>query len=430
MRSITMMKLPSITPFWPQTCYCAFVLSFLPATQAQAQSANWPQWGGPQRNFMVDAKGLAETWPAGGPKRLWRRALGEGHSSIIVDADRLYTMYSKGAQEFVIALDRATGKTIWEKSYAAPTTGLNLQVESFLHVRGPHSTPLVAGNLLITVGVIGKLQAFEKQTGAVVWSHDLWREYGGTRTERGYTCSPLVYKNTVIVIVGGAGQSLMAFDLKTGAVVWKKQSFHLSFSTPMLINVDGQDQLVMVFADDVVGLDPNNGELLWRHPQRCKRFNITPPVWGADYILFISSAYECGSRALQLRQSGGKTTVKELWANQRIRVHHGTIIRLGDLVIGSSGVSGPAPLTAVNVKTGEVAWQDRAFPKANFVYADDKLILLDEDGQLALIRLSPQGMKVLAKAPALERLAWTPPTLVGANLYLRDRKVIVALDLK
>jgi outer membrane protein assembly factor BamB len=404
-------------------CLCWLALSIT----ATAQS--WPQWGGPQRNFMVDAKGLAETWPAGGPKKLWSRELGEGHSSIIADGDRLYTMYSKGAREFVVALDRATGKTIWEKGYAAPTTGLNLQVESF-HVRGPHSTPVVAGNLLITVGIIGKLQAFEKQTGAVVWSHDLWREFGGTRRERGYTCSPLAYKNMVIVVVGGARQSLMAFDLKTGSVVWKKQSFRLSFSTPTLINVDGQDQVVMAFADDVVGLDPNNGELLWRHPHRCGGFNITPPVWGADNILVISSAYECGSRALQLRQAGGKTTVKELWASNRMRVHHGTIIRLGDLVLGSSGTSGPAPISAVDVKTGKVIWQDRSFPKANLVFADGKLILLDEDGQLALVRLSPQGMTVTAKAAVLESIAWTPPTLVGANLYLRDRRTIMALDLR
>ena len=427
-----MTRSPSITPSSARICCCAFVLFFSLARLTQAQSASWPQWGGPQRNFVVDAKGLAESWPATGPRRLWSRELGEGHSSIIVDGDRLYTMYSKGEQEFVVAIDRATGRTIWEKGYAAPTTGLNLRVES-LSVKGPHSTPLVAGDLLITVGVIGKLQAFEKQTGNLVWSHDLWREYAGTRTERGYTCSPLVYKNTVIAIVGGAGQSLMAFDLKTGAVVWKKQSFRLSFSTPTLINVDGQDQVAMAFADDVVGIDPNTGELLWRHPHPCGGFHITPPVWGGaggDNILFISSAYDCGSCALQLQQSSGKTTVKQLWASSRMRVHHGTIIRLGDLVFGSSGTFGPAPLTAMNVKTGQVVWQDRAFPKSNFVYADGKLILLDEDGQLALIRLSPQGMRVVSKATVLEHIAWTPPTLAGTNLYLRDCKMLVALDLR
>jgi len=222
----------------------------------------------------------------------------------------------------------------------------------------------------------------------------------------------------------------MAFDLKTGAMVWKKQSFRLGFSSPIVITVDGQDQVVIASADHVSGLDPATGALLWQHPHPCGGFNITPPLWGADNVLFISSAYECGSRALRLRQSGGKTTVTELWASTRLRVHHGTIVRLGDLVFGSSGTGGATPMTALNIKTGELAWQDRTFPKSTFVYADGKLVLLDEDGQLALVRVTPRGMTVIAKTSVLQRLSWTPPTLVGTNLYLRDQRTIVALDLK
>jgi outer membrane protein assembly factor BamB len=394
-----------------------------------ATAQGWPQWGGPQRNFMVEATGLADTWPAGGPTRLWSRALGDGHSSIVVDGDRLYTMYSRGDQEFVISLDRVTGRTIWDRANASPTTGLNLQVED-LNVRGPHSTPLVAGDLLLTIGLLSKLQAFDKRTGVVAWSHDLWREYGATRQERGYVCSPVAWRNLVILTVGGAGQAIMAFDLKTGAMVWKKQSFRLGFSSPIVITVDGQDQVVIASADHVSGLDPATGALLWQHPHPCGGFNIAPPLWGADNVLFISSAYECGSRALRLRQSGGKTTVTELWASTRLRVHHGTIIRLGDLVFGSSGTGGATPMTALNIKTGELAWQDRTFPKSTFVYADGKLVLLDEDGQLALVRVTPHGMTVIAKTSVLQRLSWTPPTLVGTNLYLRDQRTIVALDLK
>lgn len=105
--------MPSISA----VCLWGLVLSSAVAAQG------WPQWGGPHRNFTVDANGLAEAWPAGGPKQLWSRALGEGHSSIVVDADRLFTMYSKGEQEFVVALDRTTGRTIWEKANAAPTAG-------------------------------------------------------------------------------------------------------------------------------------------------------------------------------------------------------------------------------------------------------------------------------------------------------------------
>jgi outer membrane protein assembly factor BamB len=391
-----------------------------------AQSATWPQWGGPNRNFIVEAKGLAESWPDGGPKRLWSRALGEGHSSIIVDQAQLYSMYSKGSQEFVIALDSATGKTIWEKGYEAPTTGLNLE-----HGNGPHSTPLVAGDLLFTVGVTGKMNAFEKQTGKIAWSHDLWKEYGGLKMGRGYSCSPIAYKNTVIVTVGGKGQALMAFDQKTGAVAWKKQDFDLSPSTPIIINVDGQEQLVIVLADQIVGLNPANGDLLWQHTHQCNwGLNITPPLWGEGNILFVSSAYTGGSRALQLNQEGGKTTVKELWANRRMRIHHGTMLRLGDAVFGSSGDFGPAPMTAIDIKTGNIIWQDRSFPKTNFVYAGGKVILLDEDGNLALVTLSQQGMKVISKVPVLENRAWTPPTLAGTKLYLRDRKNMVALDLR
>ncbi len=406
---------------------CALLLCCLLLTSAHAQTANWTQWGGPQRNFVVDAKGLAESWPATGPQRLWSRELGEGHSSVVVEGERLYTMYSKGEQEFVVALEAATGKTVWEKGNAAPHAGLDLQFG-----KGPHSTPLLVGDWLFTVGLVGKLQAFDKQTGNVVWTHDLWTEYGGYRNDRGYSCSPLAWKNTVIVTVGGAaGQALMAFEQKTGKLVWKKQSFALSPSSLILINVDGQEQLVIGLGDQIVGLHPDSGELLWNHPHKCDYgLNITPPVWGADNILLISSAYSGGSRAVELHQANGKTTVKELWANRRMRVHHSTMLRLGDLVFGSSGDFGPAPMTAVNVKTGEIVWQDRAFPKANFVYANGKAVLLDEDGQLALVNFSPQGMKVLAKAAVLNHLAWTPPTLVGTTLYLRDRKTLVAFDLK
>ncbi len=392
---------------------------------ALAQSPGWPQFGGPQRNFMVDAKGLAAAWPADGPKRLWSRELGEGHSSIVADGDRLYTMYSKGGQEFVIALDASNGKTIWEKSNAAPTAGLAME-----NGNGPHATPALAGDLLFTVGVIGKLQAFDKQTARVVWSHDLWRDYGGKLMDRGYSCSPLAWKNTVIVTVGGAGQALMAFDQKTGAVVWKKQEFVISPSSPVIINVDGEDQLVIALADHIVGMNPNTGDLLWSHPHNGDwGLNISLPVCVAGNILVVSSAYSGGSRALQLNQQDGKTTVKELWASRRMRVHHGTMIRVGDLVFGSSGDFGPAPLTAVDARTGNIVWQDRTFPKANFVYADGKVILLDEDGVLALVTLSPQGMRVISKTNLLTHLAWTPPTLAGTKLYVRDRKMIMALDL-
>ena len=392
--------------------------------EVRSQS-EWLQWGGPRRDFTTTSKGLAANWPETGPRKLWSRPLGGGHSAILASGNTLYTMYSEGEQEIVIALAADTGKTIWEHKYDAPHAGLNLE-----HGVGPHSTPVLVGNTLYAIGATGKLFALDKKTGKVTWSHDLWKDFGGRKMDRGYSCSPLAYKNTIILTLGGQGQTLIAFNQKDGTVAWKNQSLDMSPSSPIIANVDGQDQLIMFLGKVVAGLDPNNGNLLWSHPHVTEwGLNISLPVWGPDNLLFISSAYSGGSRVLKLTQKDGKTTAEELWFHRRMRLHHGTAIRIGDYVYGSSGDFGPAFFAAVNVKTGEIAYQDRSFPKSNFVLADGKLIILDEDGNLALATATPTELKVISKVSVLKNLAWTAPTLVGTKLYLRDRRTITALDL-
>lgn len=398
---------------------CGFVVDL------RSQS-DWSQWGGPSRNFTTNSKGLAAAWPSTGPKRLWSRPLGAGHSAILVSGNTLYTMYNQGEQEVVIALAADTGKTIWEYKYDAPSpAGMDYEFGV-----GPHSTPLLVGGLLYTVGATGKLFALDKKTGKVAWAHDLWTEYGGTKRGRGYSCSPIAYKNTVILTLGGPGQALIAFNQKDGTVAWKNQTLDMSPSSPIIVNVDGQDQLIAFLGKVVAGIDPNNGNLLWSHPHVTEwGLNISTPIWGNDNLLFISSAYSGGSRVLKLTQKDGKTTVEELWFHRRMRLHHSTAIRIGDYIYGSSGDFGPSFLAAVNVKTGEIAYQDRSFPKSNLLLAERKLIILDEDGNLALATATPTELKVISKVSVMKNLAWTVPTLVGTKLYLRDRHTIMALDL-
>jgi hypothetical protein len=205
----------------------------------------------------------------------------------------------------------------------------------------------------------------------------------------------------------------------------------MSPASPILIDVDGQRLLVVFGGDIVTGMDPANGRTLWTHPHKTDwGLNISTPVWSAlDRLLLVSSAYGTGSRALELRQSGGKTTVTEKWFTNRMRVHIGTIIRLGDYAYASSGDFGPAFITAIDMKSGKIAWQDRSFARAQLLYADHKLIVLDEDGALGLGTISPEGLKVLARAQVLSNLAWTPPTLAGTTLYVRDRKTMAAFEL-
>jgi outer membrane protein assembly factor BamB len=398
------------------------------SASAAAQANDWPQWGGPQRNFVSGAKGLAAAWPEGGPRRLWSRELGEGYSAIAAEGERLFTMYRRGNQDVVVALDAATGKTVWEYAYDAPFSA----EYSMENGPGPHATPTVAGERVFTAGPTGKLHALDKKTGKLLWGHDLMTEYKGTVRVNGYACSPVVYRDTVIMQVGGAGNSLMAFRQKDGAVAWKRHDFRNSPSSPLVINVDGQDQLVAFMYDEVVGVEPATGELLWSHPHKTEfGLNVSTPVWGEGNLLFISSSYGGGSRGLKLtRGKDGKTTVEEVWAHSLMRVHYGNAVRLGDFVYASSGDFGTAPFTALNVRTGKIAWRDRTLARASLLSAEGRLILLDEDGHLILATPTPEGLKVHSKAELLKSNAWTVPTLAGTRLYVRDRKTVMALDLK
>jgi outer membrane protein assembly factor BamB len=181
----------------------------------------------------------------------------------------------------------------------------------------------------------------------------------------------------------------------------------------------------------VHAFDPGTGKPYWQYlfPTRAG-VNISTPVWSqADHLLFLSAAYDGGTRVLQLAQTGGRSEAKELWFSNKMRVHFGNVLRIGDYFYGSSGDFGPSFLTAIHARTGQIAWQDRSFAKVNFLLADGKVILLDEDGNLGLATLSAEGLKVLARAAVVKATSWTVPTLLGTTLYVRDRVNIMAFDL-
>jgi outer membrane protein assembly factor BamB len=416
------------------TLFSLICSSTLTALSPAAPDTSWLQWGGPRRNFMIETSGLASSWPAAGPKKVWERALGEGHSSVAVEAGRLYTMYRplgwmsmvrRSQQEIITAIDAATGKTIWEYPYDAPTAGLNLSEGA-----GPHATPLIVGNRLFTMSSRIEIFALDKQTGTLLWSHDLAKELGAPLDDRGYSSSPIAYRDTVIVPAGGPGASVVAFNQQTGAIVWKAGNFTVAPASPILIAVAGQDQLVVSGASVIAGVNPTNGAVLWTHSNRTDYgLNISTPVWDGSSELLISAAYNNVARLLRLSQTGGTTAVSEVWSQNRMRVHIGTIIRLGDFAVGSSGDFGPCPTVGIDLKTGTVLWQNREFARSTFLYADGKLIIMDEDGNLGLATVSRQGLHVLARASLLTNRAWTTPTLVGSRLYVRDRKQMMALEL-
>lgn len=408
-----------------------FILVFAITATVTGQlygEGGWTQWGGPRMDFVAGSTGLASSWEAGGPPRIWQRELGEGYSAILVDNGRLYTMYRHGDNESVVALDAKSGTTAWTYEYAAaPREG---HVDQF--GRGPRSTPLISGDRIYTIGVSGIMNALSIADGKMLWSHDLWgKELGGNFLNHGYSSSPIAFGETIITLVGGENASVVAFDRTDGSIVWKAQSFENSYSTPQILEVGGRQQLITFMASHVIGINPTSGELHWSYPHENQwKQNVNMPSLLDGEYLFLSSP-QVGARGLRLTSTEGssQTTVEELWSTRKIQFYHVTTVRDGEWVYGSTGVRAPAFMSAINIKTGEIGWRKRGFGKANVIAADGKILILDEDGKLSIATATPEDLIVLSEVELLDRVAWTVPTIVGKTMYVRDQKSIMALDL-
>lgn len=405
-------------------CILTFVLT---ASLAAQTPASWTQWGGPNRNFIVPDAGLASTWPATGPKRLWSRDLGDGYAGISEHNGRLFTMFRiDSGHEAITALDESNGKTVWVYKFDASPGGKDLS-----YGPGPHVEPLVVDGRVFAIGITGKMFCLDEKSGKEIWSHDLVADFQAEKMGRGYGNNPLPYKDTLLLSIGGEGHSIIALSQKDGHLVWKTaDKLGNAYSSPILIRVNGQEQAVFFMSDEMAGVSPTTGVLLWKHKHTTEwGLNISMPVWVGGHLLFMSSAYNSGSRVIDLSRETN-TKVTEKWFSNKMRIHITDAIFHKGQVIGSSGDFGPSFLTSVDIETGKEAWRDRSFSRANMVLAGDKLILLDEDGKLALAKPDDKGLNVIAKTEVLHNNAWTPPTLVGTKLYLRDRKQIMALELK
>ena len=386
----------------------------------------WPQWGGPDRSFVVAARELADTWPTEGPRRLWQRPLGDGYSAIVTDGRTLYTLFRDGTADVAIALDAATGTTVWEARYEAPF------VETCSERLGPvpRAAPLITGNRLIATSAGGMMTGFDRQTGRKLWSVTLVAPDSDSVRSCGYSSSPLSFGDMVITTAGGRGRAVIAVDAATGKTVWQSQDFQNGYSSPLLVDLDGQPEVVVFTYGEVSGLNPKTGALEWTVAHASDQgVNVATPVWGSDHLLFVSSAYNGGSRVLRLTRRQGSVNVEEVWANRRVRVHFGNAVRLGNRIYASNGDFGAAPFAAIDIATGDMAWRDRSVSRATIIGVGNKLLILDEDGTLALATPGDAGLVIHAKASILGARAWTAPTLSGTTLYLRDLKQIVALEL-
>jgi len=395
-------------------------------------AGDWLQWGGPNGDFTVGSEGLADRWPDEGPPLLWKRPLGDGFSSILFEKDRLYTMYRDAEQEVIVCLDAGSGETLWQHRY-----GRTLWSEQSEYRRsfskGPNATPLIVGNRLFAVDIAGNLRCLNKKTGKLLWKIDLPQEYGRrTREEEyGYSASPLPYDDFIIVQVGGTDHAVVALKPKDGAVVWKSTAGTVSYAQATLTRLVNRDQFIYFSTVGVESLDPKTGKRLWSFQIPYNNGNhLTPVVRVDDTRIYVSSQSSTGGgRLLKLSDDDGRLVVSQQWFDWTLRGSCWTLIRVGDHIYGSSGDQVVSFMTAFNWRNGAIAWRKRGFHMAQAIYADDKLIFLDQEGRLGLARVSPERFELLGSHQLTDSVSRTLPTLVDGRLYVRDRKQILAVDL-
>ncbi|MFQ5492467.1 MAG: PQQ-binding-like beta-propeller repeat protein, partial [Phycisphaerae bacterium] len=364
----------------------------------------WPQWGGPHRDFTVHSAALADAWPEQGPKQLWSRGLGDGFSTIVSDGRALFTMYrGQDDQEVIVALDPDTGKAIWDYRYPAPFKEIDKNTKHITkYGTGPNATPLIVGRRLFAVGFTGKMHCLDTSTGRVVWSKDLLDRMGGTFQDYGYAASPVAYGSNVIVLLGGQGQGIVAFDQDSGDIAWQSTDYDASYSSPIIVNVDGQDLLVAYMSRFLVGVSPETGREHWslKHENQWGT-SIATPLAGPDNLLyFVNGGDNAGGRVIRLSRQGRDIHAEDVWTNKKIRGGLNNPIRVGPFAYGPGGGRTGILLT-FNFRSGEIVARQRGYPRSKALYADGKLIILDGDGYLTLAKPGPQGVETLARTQLL-----------------------------
>lgn len=414
--------LPGGLPKRPGVGYALNMSRYLALVLAStAFAADWPQWRGPNRDGISAETGLLESWPAGGPRLVWKaQGLGEGYASFAVVGGRLYTQGQQGEEQFVLALEVRTGKPVWKTS-----TGRAYREQ---RGNGPRGTPTVDGNRLYAVAADGTLVCLETGSGKRVWGMNMVERFGGGVPHWGFAESPLVDGERLIVTPGGPGASVVALAKATGEVIWKSQSDPAGYSSPMAFDFGGARRVVVMTAKGVLGLDMKNGELQWRYDKVANRVaNIATPIIHAGQV-FVSTDYGTGCALLKLGSSGRGMSAAEVYFNQDMRNHYTTAVLAGEYLYGFSS----SILTAMKIATGEVAWRDRSVGKGNCILAEGHLYCLGENGKVGLIQAAPAAYREKSRF-AIDPGSYptrTPPVVANGRLYLREQDNLYCYDIQ
>lgn len=391
----------------------------LPSNAAAETSVNWPGFRGPGRDSIVTGTRIKTDWAATPPVELWRRQIGPGWSSFAVRGDLIYTQEQRGEEEFVTCYDAKTGNPVWAHRDAARFWESNGGA-------GPRATPTLHDGHVYTFGATGIVNALDAGNGAVIWTRNAEKDAGVKRPGWGFSSSPLVFGDTVIVAASG---KLVAYDLATGAPRWFGPDQGDSYSSPHLLTIGGDTQIVLMSAKGATGVAPADGKLLWKHEWPSDT-RIMQPAVTADGNLLISSGDAMGGvgmRRIAIAQGPDGWKAEERWTSNGLKPSFNDfVIHNGHLYGFDGGI-----LACIDIQDGKRKWKGGRYGQGQLVLLHDQdlLLVISEEGELALVKATPDQFTEVAHAPALEGKTWNHPVLTGDRLLVRNGTHMAAFKL-
>ena len=392
----------------------------------ESEKLGWPQWRGPNRDGISHEKGISTNWRENGPETLWRIPVGDGYSSISATNGKLFTMWDEGGSQFLFCLDALSGKELWRYRMGADYKDR--------YGNGPRSTPVVEKTIVYAISAQGLLHAVNVTDGQGIWTHDLGAEYGSQLPAYGYSSSPLIDGEKLFVEVGGKEDfAFVALNRHTGDLIWHSQTDMPAYASPIAITINEIRQIVFLSAAGLSAVSPDDGSLYWHYDwePRCPSTgiptNTATPIFMKPNRIFISSGFGTitGAVVIRLLQADKQFAAEKVWESSEMKN-----------LINSSGcfenhIYGfdMGFFKCFDASTGEEKWKAGGFQKGSLIAADGHLIVLGENGKLALVEATPEEYREVASVKILRGKCWTIPTLANGKLYLRNQKEMVCLNI-
>ena len=414
-------------------------LAVTPAAVPQSStSAHWPQWRGPNRNGISTETGLLQSWPEGGPRRLFAATgMGGGFSSLAVTGGRIYTMGDRRDGQYVLAFNESDGAPLWATRVGTP------HVDQY---GGPRATPTVDRDTVFAVSSDGNVVALDAATGTQRWRRSLPGDFGAPTPTWLFAESPLVDGARVIVTPGARQAAMVALDKATGRDIWRATMPNIGragvegpdYSSVVIATVGGVKQYVRLVGRGVISVRAEDGWFLWGYNRVANgTANIPTPII-KDNLIFTSTGYQTGAALLELSPAPeDSTTMRERYFldGRDFQNHHGGMVEIGGVIYAGHGHNRGTPI-AINMADGKTLWggnmRNAGEGSAAITAADGHLYFRYQNGVMMLIEASPTGYREKGQfeIPDVREPSWSHPVVAGGRLYLREQDVLHVYDIR